>query len=238
MGAWQRIAARGLAHQPKTSLDRKTRAMSVRAVDDALEATAVIGPYTSGRDRSKAGPTPRRTRSPRTPRRRTAPSAPSGVQRPEGRVTPARPILPRAASRDQGATTITQPRRPHKARGAALGAGFHLGAHATPPRALTSVTASKPKITELIRDAQAVNADLDHQAMARGPHGSMQPHPPLSGHHRAKQAPTGRSSRSGRALPARPFQVAAPTSPLPPGRTLPHRVHTPALSSALCREVT
>ncbi|MCW2931719.1 MAG: transposase OrfB, partial [Actinomycetia bacterium] len=37
-GAWQRIAARGLAHQAKTIItDRATRAMAVRAVDDTLE---------------------------------------------------------------------------------------------------------------------------------------------------------------------------------------------------------
>jgi hypothetical protein len=42
----------------------------------------------------------------------------------------------RAARRDQGATTTssTPVTRPHRARGAALGAGFHLNAHATPPR--------------------------------------------------------------------------------------------------------
>ena len=138
-GAWQRIAARGLAHQHKTAADRRTGAMTVRKVDDALEARAVVAPYASGQDRSKAGPTPRRSTSCRAPRRRTAPPAPRpqghGVQRPGGRVSTARP-LPRAATRDQDANAIcTEPaRRPHKARGAALGAGFHLGAHATPPR--------------------------------------------------------------------------------------------------------
>ena len=138
-GAWQRIAARGLAHQAKTATSRDTGIMAVRAVDDALEARAVVAPYASGRDRSKSGPTPRRNTARRAPRRRTAPSpprAPRGGQRPEGRATPARPPLPRAATRDQRAsTTCTAPARsPHRARGAALGAGFHLHAHATPPR--------------------------------------------------------------------------------------------------------
>jgi hypothetical protein len=138
-GAWQRIAARGLAHQAKTAVSRDTATMAVRAVDDRLEARAVVVPYASGRDRSKAGPTPRRSTSRRSPRRRAAPSpprAPRGGQRPEGHATPARPPLPRAASRDQRvSTTCTEPaRRPHRARGAALGAGFHLNAHATPPR--------------------------------------------------------------------------------------------------------
>jgi hypothetical protein len=136
-GAWQRIAARGLAHQAKTAVSRDTGTMTVRAVDDALEARAVVAPYASGRDRSKAGPTPRRSTPRRAPRRRTAPSPPRprGGQRPEGHATTARQ-LPRAASRDQRAsTTCTEPpRRPHRARGAALGAGFHRNAHATPPQ--------------------------------------------------------------------------------------------------------
>lgn len=138
-GAWQRIAARGLAHQAKTTTSRDTSTMAVRTVDDTLEACAVVATYASGQDRSKSGPTPRRSTSRRAPRRRAAPSPPRrprGGQRPEGRATPARPPLPRAANRDQRAsTTCTEPaRRPHRARGAALGAGFHLSVHATPPR--------------------------------------------------------------------------------------------------------
>jgi IS605 OrfB family transposase len=138
-GAWQRIAARGLAHQAKTAVSRDTGTMAVRKVDDALEDRAVVAPYASGRDRSKTGPTPRRSTSRRAPRRRAAPSPPRpgrGGQRPEGRAAPARPPLPRAAARDQRASTTCElpARCPHRARGAALGAGFHLGAHATPPR--------------------------------------------------------------------------------------------------------
>lgn len=139
-GAWQRIATRGLTHQAKTAVSRDTGTMTVRAVDNILEARAVVAPYASGRDRSKAGPTPRRSTSRRAPRRRTAPSpqrpAGHGGQCPEGHAKPARPWLPRAASRDQRvSTTCTDPvKRPHKARGAALGAGFHRNAHATPPR--------------------------------------------------------------------------------------------------------
>jgi hypothetical protein len=117
--------------------------MTVRKVDDELEQRAVVAPYASGhvvRDRSKAGPTPRRSTARRAPRRRTAPSPPRpggrGGQRPEGHATPARPPLPRAAARDQRVNaTCTEPaRRPHRARGAALGAGFHSNAHATPPQ--------------------------------------------------------------------------------------------------------
>jgi hypothetical protein len=61
---------------------------------------------------------------------------PAGPRRALLRVQlPARPD-PRG-HRDQGAhaASLTPVRRPHKARGAALGAGFHLHAHATPPRA-------------------------------------------------------------------------------------------------------
>lgn len=142
-GAWMRIAARGLAHQDTTALDRKAGTMSVRAVDQTLETRAVIIPYTASLgDRSKTGPTPRRNKTSRpAPRRRGTPSRPGPPgprrQRPEGNATPARSPLPRAAARDQGeqdTISSTPARRPHRARGAALGAGFHLGAHATPPR--------------------------------------------------------------------------------------------------------
>jgi IS605 OrfB family transposase len=139
-GAWQRIAARGLTHQATTTTGPGSTAMTIRAVHDKLEARAVVTPYASGRDRSKNGPTARRSTPRRAPRRRAAPSPPRpdrrGGQRPEGHAATARPVLPRAASRDQHVTTTsTVPaKRPHRARGAALGAGFHLHAHATPPR--------------------------------------------------------------------------------------------------------
>jgi hypothetical protein len=145
-GAWQRIAARGLTHQGKTSPGRGTGPMAVRAVDDAAEAAAVITPKAPGLDRSKHGPTRSRISRP-APRRRGAPSPPRpparGGQRPEGHAPTGRPPLPRAATRHQdvhaiGSTPIT--RRPHRARGAALGAGFHLHAHATPPRWETALS--------------------------------------------------------------------------------------------------
>ena len=140
MGAWQRIAARGLTHQTRTSTDRHSGMLLIRKVHPASERQAVAAaPESSARaDRSKAGPTRRRTASRPAPRRRTAPSpASSGAgQRPEGHVTTARMVLPRAARRDQGVNAISDPilRRPHRARGAVLGAGFHLHAHASPPR--------------------------------------------------------------------------------------------------------
>ncbi|MBP2327754.1 hypothetical protein JOF56_008139 [Kibdelosporangium banguiense] len=140
-GAWQRIAARGLTHQAKTVTDRASNAASsamvVRTVVDTLEAGAVITPAKTSRDRTKTGPTrPRSTRP--APRRRRAPSPtrPSGPagQRPEGHAHTDRTRLPRAAHRHQDVTTISTPITRHKPRGAALGAGFHLHTHATPPR--------------------------------------------------------------------------------------------------------
>ncbi|WP_433174104.1 zinc ribbon domain-containing protein [Actinoallomurus sp. CA-150999] len=150
-GAWRRIAARGLTHQHNTIVDRATGHMDIPRVIDTLETDAVVTPaatpQASGEDRSKTGPTPRRTPRP-APRRRRAPSTPGprgpAGQRPEGHAhTDHRP--PRAACRYQGvrttivhtisSTTPTGRNRPrHRPKGAALGAGFHLHAHATPPR--------------------------------------------------------------------------------------------------------
>lgn len=139
-GAWKRIAARGLTHQTKTVVDRASGSMVIRSVVDKLEANAVVTPSTktSRRDRSKTGPTRRQTTR-LAPRRRRAPSptrpqGPAG-KRPEGHAPTDRTRLPRAAYRHQGVTTISTPtNRPHRPRGAALGAGFHLHAHASPPR--------------------------------------------------------------------------------------------------------
>ncbi|WP_017585587.1 zinc ribbon domain-containing protein [Nocardiopsis ganjiahuensis] len=140
-GAWRRIAARGLAHQTTTVVDTTSSTMVIRKVVDQLEAKALIStaiPKASRKDRSKTGPTRPRTNRP-APRRRGIPSPTrsSGCagQRPEGHAPPGRTGLPRAAHRHQGVRTISAPTtRPHRARGAALGAGFHLHAHATPPR--------------------------------------------------------------------------------------------------------
>ena len=133
-GAWQRIAARGLTHQATTAVDLASGAMVIRTVVDTLEAGAVITPTTTSRDRSKTGPTRRQPSRP-VPRRRGAPSParPHGRagRRPEGHAHTDRP---RAAHRHQGATTISTPTGRHRPRGAALGAGFHLHTHATPPR--------------------------------------------------------------------------------------------------------
>jgi hypothetical protein len=160
-GAWQRIAARGLAHQPKTAVDRATGTMLVRAVDESLEATAVVAaPHAPRHDRSKAGPTRGRTSRPAPRRRRTPPAPPpGGAKRPGGHAHTARTPLPRAATRDQGATTIgcTPSPRPHRARGAALGMGFHLNAHATPPRDTTTLTINEdPKPNRDARPAAGV----------------------------------------------------------------------------------
>ncbi|MFI7638827.1 zinc ribbon domain-containing protein [Nonomuraea sp. NPDC049400] len=139
-GAWRRIAARGLTHQSKTVTDRANGQMTIPTVVDKLEATAVITPsaiQSRRTDRSKTGPTRRRTTRP-APRRRRAPSPawltrPAG-QRPEGPAPTDRHRLPRAAHRHQNGTTISTPTRQHRPRAAALGAGFHLHAHVTPPR--------------------------------------------------------------------------------------------------------
>jgi hypothetical protein len=140
MGAWRRIAARGLTHQTKTVADRTSGALIIRSVIDTLEAEAVITPAalkTSRKDRSKTGPTRGYTTRP-APRRRRAPSptGPSGPagKRPEGHAHTDRHGLPRAAHRHQGVTTISTSTIGHRPRGAALGAGFHLHAHAAPPR--------------------------------------------------------------------------------------------------------
>ncbi|MFF0134739.1 zinc ribbon domain-containing protein, partial [Streptomyces mirabilis] len=139
-GAWRRIAARGLAHQTKTVVDRTSGAMVIRAVVDAMEAKSVIAatPKTHRTDRSKTGPTRPRTNR-LTPGRREVPSPtrPLGRagQRPEGHAPTDRTRLPRAAHRHQSVTTISTPTTSrHRPRGAALGAGFHLHAHASPPR--------------------------------------------------------------------------------------------------------
>ncbi|MFD8632954.1 zinc ribbon domain-containing protein [Streptomyces sp. NPDC059533] len=140
-GAWRRIASRGLTHQVKTIRDRITGAMAIRTVVDKLEAGAVITPTMpkiSRKDRSKTGSTRRQTVRP-APRRRRAPSParPQGLvgKRPEGHVHTDRPQLPRAAHRHQDVKTIsTSPTGRHRPRGTALGAGFHLQVHATPPR--------------------------------------------------------------------------------------------------------
>ncbi|MFD4247509.1 zinc ribbon domain-containing protein [Streptomyces sp. NPDC058525] len=141
-GAWKRIASRGLTHQTKTVTDRTTGAMAIRTVVDTCEAAAVMtptAPKTSRRDRSKTDSTRRRTARP-APRRRRAPSStgPKGPaeKRPEGHAHTDRIRLPRAAHRYQDVTTISTPTtgRRHRPRGAALGAGFHLHAHATTPR--------------------------------------------------------------------------------------------------------
>ena len=136
-GAWRRIAARGLTHQATTVIDKSSGAMVIRTVDDTLEAAAVVTPTTtSPADRSKTGPT--RCKTPRpAPRRRRAPSPtrPPGQagKRPEGHA-PTDQWLPRAAHRHQNVTTTSTPTTSHQPKGAALGAGFHLHAHATPPR--------------------------------------------------------------------------------------------------------
>ena len=148
-GAWRRIAARGLTHQAKTMTDRTSGTMAIRTVIERLEAGAVVTPPApkTCRDRSKSGPTRRHAARP-TPRRRrtpspTGPSGPAG-KRPEGHAHTDRTRLPRAAHRHQGVTTISTPTAGHRPQGVALGAGFHLHAHATPPQWAEPVPATTP----------------------------------------------------------------------------------------------
>ena len=86
-----------------------------------------VGPV---EDRTDAAPdpTPRRRGAPPPPRPRGGPG-----QRPEA-TAPTGRRLPRAATRNQGGHDTIGTRARHRPRGAALGAGFHLHAHATPPR--------------------------------------------------------------------------------------------------------
>ncbi|MGV9379911.1 zinc ribbon domain-containing protein [Nonomuraea sp. NPDC003707] len=139
-GAWRRIAARGLTHQATTAVDQATGQRAIRSVANTLEAKAVLSPLdpkTNRKDRSKTGPTRRHTtRSAPSRRRAPSPARPNGQagQRPEGPAPTDRRRLPRAAHRHQGGQAISTPTRRHRPRGAALGAGFHLHAHATPPR--------------------------------------------------------------------------------------------------------
>ncbi|MFU8850615.1 zinc ribbon domain-containing protein, partial [Micromonospora sp. SL1-18] len=136
-GAWRRIAARGLTHQDKTVTDETSGAMVIRTVVDKLEASAVITP-TSRKDRSKTSPTRPHSSRP-APRRRRAPSPTrphhgQAGKRPEGHAPTDRNRLPRAAHRHPGVNTISTSTTGHRPRGAALGAGFHFHAHASPPR--------------------------------------------------------------------------------------------------------
>ncbi|MEC4017594.1 zinc ribbon domain-containing protein [Streptomyces sp. H27-D2] len=132
-GTWKRIAARGLTHQAKTVVDRASATMVIRALVDTLETGAVItptAPTASRNDRSKTPrPAPRRRGAPSP----TRPQGPAG-KRPEGHAPTGRTRLPRAAHRHQSVTTISTPTTGHRPRGAALGAGFHRHAHASPPR--------------------------------------------------------------------------------------------------------
>ena len=101
----------------------------------SMETRATITPVTMTPpvDRSKTGPTRRRTTTRPAPRRRRVCFPANAGQRPEGHVTRT-PRLPRAATRNQDVHTTSNTTHRHQPKGAALGAGFHLHAHATPPR--------------------------------------------------------------------------------------------------------
>jgi IS605 OrfB family transposase len=135
--AWQRIGARGLTHQHKTSLDRTAGTFVIRSVVDALDRASTVQQQT--RDRTKSGPTAKRPvpgkrrRVPAPPDTRTPTRARPGGKRPAGR-TPTHPThRSQRCPRQQGPNTIGTPTR-HQPDGARLGAGFHRHAHTTPTR--------------------------------------------------------------------------------------------------------
>ena len=109
-GAWRRIAARGLTHQTTTTIDRTSGAMTIRTVVDTMEAGAAITPLpeTPRVDRSKTGPTRRRTTTRPAPRRRGVPSPANAGQCPEGHVT----RTPGCPAQPPGTRTCTRPATP------------------------------------------------------------------------------------------------------------------------------
>ncbi|WP_216372970.1 zinc ribbon domain-containing protein [Streptomyces tailanensis] len=130
--AWQRIGARGLTHQHKTSLDRTRETFVIRTVVEALDQASRVQHQT--RDRTKSGPTNRRPVPGKRRRVPAPPGAPPGGKRPAGR-NPTHPThSSQERTRQQGPTTIGTPDRPHRPDGARLGAGFHRHAHTTPVR--------------------------------------------------------------------------------------------------------
>ncbi|WP_307181108.1 zinc ribbon domain-containing protein [Streptomyces canus] len=158
VAAWQRIGARGLQHQHLTVLNRDDGSYRLRRTVAELDqpvrhhphpAPTPPGPRPSAADRTKSGPT---TRRPAPNRRRGAPAPPTpppavsaaggpGGKRPAGRLPSSPPRRSRRRPGRQAPHTMSPPRGPRRPRGAHLGAGFHLHAHATPttrPRAAGS----------------------------------------------------------------------------------------------------
>ncbi|MFI6057110.1 transposase [Streptomyces sp. NPDC051286] len=128
--AWQRIGARGLSHQTKTSPDRTSSTLVVRSVVAALDRPVQY----QRADRTKSGPTLRRRPVPG--KRHQAPAPPAstpGGKRPAGRHPTHPTHRTQRRRRQQEPTTIGTPAR-HQPDGARLGAGFHRHAHTTPTR--------------------------------------------------------------------------------------------------------
>ncbi|GGL09557.1 transposase [Streptomyces flaveus] len=149
VAAWQRIGARGLQHQHLSVLNRSDGSYVLRRTAQELDQPVQQShpaplssstPQAMPVDRTKSGPTrnhpvPRkRRRVPAPPATRAAAQASTarpGGKRPAGRT----PQPPRRRSQRrpgrQAPHTMSTPTR-HLPRGARLGAGFHLHAHATP----------------------------------------------------------------------------------------------------------
>jgi IS605 OrfB family transposase len=191
-GAWRRIAARGLTHQHTTITDHNSRTMTIAAINDDRETAAVVIAEPA-RPRPQADPARRNSSRP-APRRRRAPSParPPGRtgQRPEGHAPTVR-LLPRAARRNQDVTTISTPTRRHQPRGAALGVGFHLHAHATPPR-------WEPEPGEPPRLTPDPQADQRRSVVAGWwPQARFVEHLGAGVHRRLEERPHGRTVRRG-----------------------------------------
>ncbi|MFF4574425.1 zinc ribbon domain-containing protein [Streptomyces sp. NPDC001410] len=168
--AWQRIGARGLTHQHKTSLDRTSGTYLIRTVTEALDRESWVQLQT--RDRTKSGPT---NRCPVPGKRRKAPAPPGhhastarpGGQRPAGR-TPTHPThSSQERRRQQGPNTIGTPARPHRPDGARLGAGFHRHAHTTPIRGRPSHPPERSRTPRITQETQADQRRSRHPGPAR-----------------------------------------------------------------------
>jgi hypothetical protein len=152
VAAWQRIGARGLTHQHLTVLNRANSTYVIRhtvqELDRPVRQHPNPGSSPSGTrafgaaDRTKSGPTrnrpaPTKRRGvpapPDTPNATVSSAAGPGGKRPAGRMPQSPSRRSQRRGRRQTPHTMSTPAR-HQPRGAHLGAGFHLHAHATPTR--------------------------------------------------------------------------------------------------------
>lgn len=211
--AWQRIGARGLTHQHKTSLDRTAGTFVIRCVVEALDRAGTVQQQT--RDRTKSGPTAKRPvpgkrrRLPTPPDNRTPARARPGGKRPAGR-TPTHPTRrSRRCPRQQGPNTIGTPAR-HRPDGAGLGAGFHRHAHTTPTR-------GQPWPSHLPARSRTPGITQEPQADERRSRGSCRAPPPTKATNSAAAASrcARRSGMSSNQCPIGRGGAAPATGPFP-----------------------